>query len=158
MQRFLIVGGFILILAGALYGGTYAGMFLADTKNSENDAIKEAFEIAGESPSSASKLGDLFVRKMLFDGRMSNVHSHMTLIGILSLAIANFFKFFRLSRKLLMTASILLVFSGFLLPLGVLVETWQGKLGAYTALTGGLMFTFSIILFFTGYSRGMNSG
>ncbi|MEB3103583.1 hypothetical protein [Ferviditalea candida] len=157
MQRFLIVSGFALILAGALFGGMYASVFLADTKISQSDAMKEAFEIAGESPSSASRLGDLFVRKMLYDDRMASTHGHMTLMGITSLVIGNFIATFRLSRKLLMSASILLVFSGFLLPIGVLAESWQVKLGAYSAVAGGTLFTFAILLFFIGYLRGMKS-
>lgn len=155
MKKLLVVGGLTLILFGAVYGGIYGGFYLPGVKKAMNNSIKEGLKVSSESPDAAQKLGDKFVRKILFDDRMSNVHSHATLFGIMALAVAQFVNRFKLPCWALLSAIWMLLLSGLILPAGVFIETWKVKFGAYMALWGGFMFITAVILFLIGAIRSV---
>jgi hypothetical protein len=115
----LIVGGLLLVLSGSLYGAVYAGFFLPKVKQQHNDLLKSTVDISNESPTMAKKEADHYVNNVLFANRMGSVHSHMTLIGLLALTLSNVVSKFHLSKLWMLIASISLIISGFILPLGV---------------------------------------
>lgn len=153
MRRSLTVGGLLLILLGAFIGGIYGGMYLPQVKMEQNKKLTSAFEIVTESVTSAKQEADLYVNKVLFGGRMSNVHAHMTLIGMLSILLSFLLPHIHISKTVLSIGIYSILSSGILLPLGIFLETWYAKTGGYIALTGGLLLTISIFIFLVGVLR-----
>jgi len=149
----LIVGGLLLVLSGSLYGAVYAGFFLPKVKQQHNDLLKSTVDISNESPTMAKKEADHYVNNVLFANRMGSVHSHMTLIGLLALTLSNVVSKFHLSKLWMLIASISLIISGFILPLGVFLETWQKTMGSLTAMVGGSLLLVSIAIFLFGALR-----
>lgn len=153
MKKFLVVGGLTLILLATIFGCIYGGSFLPDVKKAMSTLLKEGLEISSESPKTAQKLGDKFVSKMFFDGRMSSSHSHAALFGIVSLVIGQYVARFKLPRWVLWSACWMLLLGGLILPVGIFIEIWKVKAGALMAMSGGSMFIISIIIFLIGAIR-----
>lgn len=153
LQKTLLIGGLVLILTGTLLGATYAGMYITKVKISQQKSIENAVQIASESPSYAKKEARQFMENQLLDVRTSNFHSHMTLIGLVALALSYFIRRMRLSDNLKFFTIIMLLGSGFIMPVGIIMENWLLKPGSYIALTGGLMFLISMTIFLIGSIR-----
>lgn len=150
MRQLLIVGGLLLVLFGSVYGAVYAGLLLPEVKHEQDVLLKRTVELAYESPTAAKKQTDAYIKNVHFANRMASVHSHMTLIGMLSLALSGLLSFFHISKGWLWTACILLLASGIILPFGVFAETWQEMMGGIIAVTGGILLLFSIVIFLVG--------
>lgn len=143
----------MLVLLGALYGAGYAGIYLPDVKLKKYDLLKNAIEMSSESATAAKKEVNLYVNNILFGNRMGSIHSHMTLIGILSLTLANWITQFQVSVRWLWIACIFLILSGLVLPLGVFIESWESKIGGLTAMLGGTCLLISLVIFLIGALR-----
>ncbi len=153
MNKLLIVGGLLLILSGNLFGAVYAGAYLPTVKKEQNETLKNAIKISSESATGALLEADKYVNKTLFAGRSSNVHSHMTLIGILSLAISYITPYLRLSDGVILVANLMLLSSGLFLPLGIFIETWHIRIGSSMAMFGGMALLLAISIFLIGAIR-----
>ncbi len=153
MQKTLLIGGLILILIGTLLGATYASMHLSRVKITQQKSIENAVQIASETPSYAKKEARQFMENQLLDGRMSNFHSHMTLIGLLALSLSFFIRRMRLSDNLKFFAIIMLLGSGVIMPVGIMMENWLLKPGSFIAMAGGSMFIIAMTLFLIGSIR-----
>lgn len=84
---------------------------------------------------------------------MSNVHSHMTLIGMLSILLSFLLPHINISKTVLSIGVYSILSSGIILPLGIFLETWYVTAGGYIALIGGLLLTISIFIFLVGVLR-----
>lgn len=153
MKKLLLIGGLTLIFLGAIYSGIYSGFYLPGLKRAEYTLFKEGLKMSSESPTTAQKIGGQFMNKVFFDGKMSNVHSHAMLFGLMALAIGQYVTRFRLPDWALWLASWMLLLSGVILPLGVFIETWKVIIGGVVALVGGCMFILAIMIFLTGAVR-----
>lgn len=153
MHKPLAIGGLLLILLGSSIGGIYGGMNLPQVKTEQNQQLKNAFEIVTESVSGAKQEADLYTNKIFYGDRMSNVHSHMTLIGMLCMLLSFFIPHIHISKSVLSIGTYSLLTSGILLPLGIFLETWYVKTGGYIAMIGGILLILSILIFLIRFIR-----
>lgn len=135
----LVVGGLVLLLVGMVYGSIYGAFFLEGITGKQDEQLRFAViyaargeeEEADQSATSTNEINRLVES-------LGSGHAHISMFGLIALALAANLHKLRLREKWKVAAAITFLTGGVLLPLGVPIQPLLNKtLGKLLAIIGG---------------------
>lgn len=136
----LIIGGLILLLLGMSYGGLYGAFFLDKFHAIQENHFKIALNYAaiGKAKEARTAYGEAAKTQMLMEA-LSSGHAHLTLFGLLGLALAINVNNLQIKEKWRSIAAMALITGGLILPIGVVLQPLVNKtFGKIVSTVGGL--------------------
>jgi len=138
-HNILLIGGLAMLLLGMIYGGIYGAFFLEKLLESQSDRLGITIGYAArgkveEANKVYKKISDV---EELRD-TLSSGHSHLSVFGLIALAMAANIRKVRLKEKWKIIAAAVLLAGGLLLPIGVVLQPLVNKsLGKIISIIGG---------------------
>ena len=148
----LVIGGLILLLLGMSYGGLYGAFFLDKFHAVQENHFKTALNYAATGKARETKAAYALVAKiqMLMEA-LSSGHAHLTLFGLIGLALAINVNKLQIKEKWKSIAAMGLITGGLILPIGVVLQPLVNKtLGKVFSIIGGLGVMSSIAVYILG--------
>ena len=151
----LFIGGLVILLSGMVHGSVFGAFFHDDLVSERNDQLRYAITYASMAQEEeAEKCLKSMEETDKIISSVKGAHSHLSLFGLIALAIASNIHRIRLKDYWKFTAAIVFLAGGVLLPIGVNIQPFVNEaLGKYTAIIGGTMILASITIFLWGAAR-----
>ena len=148
----LVIGGMALLLLGMSYGGVYGAFFLDKFHAIQENHFKTALDYAAtEKIKEAKTAYDQAAKTQMLMEAVSSGHAHLTIFGLIGLALAINVNKLQIKEKWKNIAAIALITGGLILPIGVVLQPLVNKtLGKVVSIIGGLSVMSSIAVYILG--------
>jgi len=152
IYHILLIGGLTLLLSGMIFGGLYGAFFLDNLMQDRNDQLGFAIMYAAreqevEAEQSAKEMA---AKDEVFEV-VSASHAHLTLFGLIALALASNVHKIQLKDKWKISGAIVLLVGGLLFPTGLILQPLVNKtLGKIISIISGTGIMASISIYLWG--------